>query len=71
MFEKAFRIDVNIPTDPKNVLKAFIKEINILFKVPLPIKTNLPNPPPPPTQAVIDSIPTPTADYASNAVSNK
>jgi len=57
--DKAFNINVNIPPDPKNLLKAYINEVHFTFKYPVPVssKNNMPLPPPTPPQSVIDNIP--------------
>jgi hypothetical protein len=66
--EKAFNIKIDIPIDPKDVLKAYIKTINVTFIYPLPLssKTNMPIPPPPLPQSVVDSIPPPLSSYGQN-----
>ena len=57
--DKAFNINVDIPPNPKNLLKSYINKIKIIFKYPVPVSTknNMPVPPPTPSQAIIDNIP--------------
>jgi hypothetical protein len=59
--EKAFKITINIPTDPNNLLKAYVNAILITFKYPVPSAsmTNMPIPPAPLSQSTIDNIPRP------------
>jgi len=66
--DKSFNIKVDIPTDPKNLLKSYINIIKITFIYPKPIasKTGMPVPPPPIPQSIVNSIPAPSKDYASN-----
>ena len=58
--DKAFNINVSIPSDPKNLLKAYVNEVHFTFTYPVPVssKNNMPVPPPTPSQAIIDAIPT-------------
>jgi hypothetical protein len=66
--EKSFNINVDIPTDPENLLKAYINIIKVKFIYPKPLasKTGMAIPPPPLSQSIVDSIPAPSKDYASN-----
>uniref|UniRef100_A0A6C0JHF9 Uncharacterized protein n=1 Tax=viral metagenome TaxID=1070528 RepID=A0A6C0JHF9_9ZZZZ len=59
--EKSFQIKVDIPTDPKNIIKDYIKKIKITFKKPAGMMNNLnlPEPPPPISQSAINRLPRP------------
>jgi len=60
--EKSFEIKVDIPTDPKNLTKDYIKQILITFKSPIDMKDklNLPTPPKPIDQSTIDNMKRPS-----------
>jgi hypothetical protein len=68
--EKSFNIKVNVPTNPDDLLKSYIKKMIITFKYPVPTasKTGMPKPPPPIPQGIVDSIPAPNPDYSKNKV---
>jgi hypothetical protein len=58
---KSFEMKVDIPTDPKNLTKDYIKKIKFVFKRVIPIteNINLPEMPPPVDPEVINRLPRP------------
>ena len=58
---KSFEIRVDVPTDPKDLTKDYIKKINLVFKriIPLMENPNLPEMPEPLDPSILKSLPRP------------